>query len=285
LTPPDGGAKILLRAALWMFPDLTQWPALTPEAWPWTALLMGLVVGSFANVCVYRLPLRRSLARPGSACPGCAAPIRWFDNVPVLSWILLRGRCRRCGIRISVRYPLVELTNGLLYLGLARVFPPGPHAVLSMVFVSALLVLSLIDLDWHILPDAITLPGTALGVLASFLPGPPGPLESALSAGGAYAAFALVAWLARRHYGEEALGQGDWKLAAMLGAFLGWRALLLTVFFACLAGAIVGLTLIAAGRGSRRTHIPLGTFLGAAGIAAVFVAQPVVEWYRGLLNG
>jgi leader peptidase (prepilin peptidase)/N-methyltransferase len=259
--------------------------SLEPWAWPWTALLLGLVVGSFANVCVYRLPLQRSLMRPRSACPGCGAQIRWFDNVPVLSWILLRARCRRCGARISARYPLVEAANGLLYFGLALLMPPGLQAAASMAFVTALLVLSLIDLDWHILPDVVTLPGTALGLLASLLPGPPAPLESALSAAGAYAGFALVARLARWHYGEEALGQGDWKLAAMLGAFLGWRALLVTVFFACLAGAVVGLSLIALGRGSRRTHIPLGTFLGAAGIAAVFVAQPVVEWYRGLLSG
>jgi len=268
-----------------MLPEPTQWPALTPTAWPWTALLLGLVVGSFANVCVHRLPRRRSLARPGSACPHCGAAIRWFDNVPVLSWVLLRARCRRCGGRISARYPLVEAVNGLLYLGLALLMPPGLEAVVSMVFVTALLVLSLIDFDWHMLPDAITLPGTALGLLASLLPGPPGPLESVLSAAGGYLAFALVARVARWHYGEEALGQGDWKLAAMLGAFLGWRSLLVTVFFACLAGAVVGLLLIAIGRGSRRTHIPLGTFLGAAGIIAVFVAEPVIAWYRGLLDG
>src|SRR5262245_31089943 len=129
--------------------------SLEPWAWPWTALLLGLVVGSFANVCVYRLPQRRSLMRPGSACPGCGAPIRWFDNVPVLSWMLLRARCRRCGRRISVRYPLVEAANGALYLGLASLLPPGPRAFASMAFVTALLVLALIDLDWHILPDVI----------------------------------------------------------------------------------------------------------------------------------
>ena len=259
--------------------------SLEPWAWPWTALLLGLVVGSFANVCVYRLPLRRSLMRPGSACPGCGAPVRWYDNVPVLSWLLLRARCRSCRARISVRYPLVEAANGALYCGLAFLMPPSVRAFASMAFVTALLVLALIDLDWHILPDVITLPGTALGLLASLLPGPPSPLESALSAAGGYLSFWAVARAAHWYYGEEALGQGDWKMAAMLGAFLGWRALLVTVFFACLAGALVGLALIALGRGSRKTHIPLGTFLGIAGIAAVFAAEPVVVWYRGLLEG
>ncbi len=259
--------------------------ALEAWAWPWTALLMGLVVGSFANVCVYRLPLQRSLMRPGSACPGCGTPIKWWDNVPVLSWILLRARCRRCGVRISVRYPLVEAVNGALYFGLARFMPSSPRAAISMVFVTALLVLTLIDLDWQILPDVITLPGIALGLLASLLPGPPTPLESALSAAGGYLAFALVARAAEWYYAQEALGQGDWKMAAMLGAFLGWRALLVTVFLACLAGALVGLALMALRRSSRLTRIPLGTFLGMAGIIAVFAAEPVVAWYRGFLEG
>jgi leader peptidase (prepilin peptidase)/N-methyltransferase len=256
-----------------------------PWAWPWTAFALGLVVGSFANVAVYRLPLQRSLARPGSACPSCGTPIRWYDNVPVLSWILLRGRCRRCRAPISARYPLVELANGLFYFTLARLLPPGPQAAISMVFVTALLVLSLIDLDHQILPDVITLPGTAIGLLASWLPGPPGPLESFLSALGGYLVFALVALVARWYYGEEALGQGDWKMAALLGAFLGWRALLVTVFLACLTGAVVGLAMIALGRGSRLTRIPLGTFLGLAGILAVFAANPMIAWYRGLLDG
>jgi leader peptidase (prepilin peptidase)/N-methyltransferase len=259
--------------------------SLEPWAWPWTALLLGLVVGSFANVVVYRLPLERSLSRPGSACPACGAPIRWYDNVPVLSWLLLRARCRRCGARISARYPLVELANGLLYFALARLLPPGVHAALSMAFVTALLVLSLIDLDHQILPDAITLPGTAIGILASLAPGPPGPLESVLTAAGGYLGFAAVALVARWYYGEDALGQGDWKMAALLGAFLGWRALLVTVFLACLTGALAGLSLIALGRGSRLTRIPLGTFLGLAGIVAVFAADPVITWYAGLLDG
>jgi leader peptidase (prepilin peptidase)/N-methyltransferase len=259
--------------------------SLEPWAWPWTALLLGLVVGSFANVVVYRLPLERSLSRPGSACPACAAPIRWYDNVPVLSWLVLRARCRRCGARISARYPLVELANGLLYFALACLLPPSAHAALSMAFVTALLVLSLIDLDHQILPDAITLPGTAIGIVASLLPGPPAPLESVLSAAGGYLAFAAVALVARWYNGEDALGQGDWKMAALLGAFLGWRALLVTVFLACLTGALAGLGLIALGRGSRLTRIPLGTFLGLAGIVAVFAADPVIAWYAGLLDG
>jgi len=267
-----------------MWSELARWPALAPEAWPWTALVLGLVVGSFANVVVYRLPLRRSLSRPGSACPACGTPIRPWDNVPVVSWLLLRGRCRKCRAGISVRYPLVEATNGALYYALARQVPPGLQAALAMVFVTALLVLSLIDLDWQILPDAITLPGTAIALVASFLPGPPSPLESALSAAGGYLAFAAVAAAAKAYYGQEALGQGDWKMAALLGAFLGWRALLVTVFLACLGGALVGLLLIALGRGSRSTRIPLGTFLGLAGILALFSAGALVDWYRHFFN-
>jgi leader peptidase (prepilin peptidase)/N-methyltransferase len=259
--------------------------SLEPWAWPWTALLLGLVVGSFANVCVYRLPLQRSLSRPGSACPACGTPIRWYDNVPVLSWLLLRARCRRCRARISARYPLVELANGLIYFALARLLPPGPHAALIMAFATALLVLSLIDLDHQFLPDVITLPGIVIGFAASWLNGPPSPLDSALSAAGGYLGFALVAWAAGLYYKEMALGPGDWKMAAMIGAVLGWRALLFTVFFACLGGALVGVALIALGRGTGRTKIPLGTFLGLAAIVAVFAADPVIAWYAGLLDG
>jgi leader peptidase (prepilin peptidase)/N-methyltransferase len=250
-----------------------------------TALLLGLVFGSFANVCIYRLPLGLSVVHPPSRCPACGTLIKAYDNLPVLGWLVLRGRCRACRAPISWRYPAVEATNGLLWLALAWLHRATPRTFVEMALVTALLVLSLIDLEHQILPDVITLPGTAAGLLASLLPGPPAPLESVLTAAGAYVGFAAIARAALWYYGQEALGQGDWKMAALLGAFLGWRALLVTVFLACLTGALVGLTLIALGRGSRTTKIPLGTFLGLAGIAAVFAAAPAIAWYSGLLHG
>ena len=256
-----------------------------PALWPWLALAVGLVVGSFSNVCIHRLPERQSVVRPRSRCPRCGAPIGAADNVPILSYLFLRGRCRACRATISPRYPLVEAANGAMYFALARLMGPTPAAVVAMAFVTALLILTLIDYDHQLLPDAITLPGIAVGLAASFLPGPPTPLSSAVAAAGGYLAFWAVAKAYERTRGMEGLGQGDWKMTAMLGAFLGWEKLLLTVFVATLAGTVVGLALMAFGGRSGRHALPLGTFLGIAAIAVVFSGQPVLDWYRGLLRG
>jgi len=256
-----------------------------PALWPWLALAVGLVVGSFSNVCIHRLPERQSVVRPRSRCPRCGAPIGAADNVPILSYLVLRGRCRACRATISPRYPLVEAANGAMYFALARLMGPTPAAAVAMAFVTALLILTLIDYDHQLLPDAITLPGIAVSLAASFLPGPPTPLSSALAAAGGYLAFWAVAKAYERTRGMEGLGQGDWKMTAMLGAFLGWEKLLLTVFVATLAGTVVGLALMSFGGRSGRHALPLGTFLGIAAIAVVFSGQPVLDWYRGLLRG
>jgi leader peptidase (prepilin peptidase)/N-methyltransferase len=252
------------------------------QVWPWAALPFGVVFGSFANVLIHRLPRGESVVHPPSACPRCGAAIRARDNLPILSWLLLRGRCRRCRAPISVRYPLVELANGLLWLLAAHLSGPTLRAAVLCLLATALLVLALIDLEHQLLPDAITLPGTALGLAASFLPGSPlSPLEAALSALGGYLLFALVArgWQAWR--GVEALGQGDWKMAAMLGAFFGWRGLLLTVFLATLSGSLVGGVLIARRRGGMQSKLPLGSFLGVAGLAVLYGGRELLAWYAG----
>jgi leader peptidase (prepilin peptidase)/N-methyltransferase len=248
--------------------------------WPFLAFALGLIVGSFANVCIHRLPLEQSIVHPGSHCPRCGTPITAVDNIPLLSYLLLLGRCRVCRAPISARYPLVELGNGLLYLGVAVVEGPGPHAVVTMAFVTALGVLALIDLDHKMLPNVITLPGIAFGLAASLLAGPPTPLASAVSAAVGYGAFMAIAraWEALR--GIEALGQGDWKMAAMLGAFFGWEKLLVTVFLATLAGSVVGVVaMVTHGRGLK-DQLPLGTFLGAAGVTVVFAGDLLVDTYR-----
>ena len=258
---------------------------LRPPLWEWTAAAMGLVVGSFANVCIHRIPLGQSIGSPPSSCPSCGAPIRPWDNVPVVSFLLLRGRCRRCRTPISARYPLVEAANGLAWWGVAAVYGPTAGAGVAMALVTALLVLSLIDLDHHLLPNVITRPGIAAGLAASaLLPGPPSALEACLAAAGGYLAFFAVAEAYRRTRGIEGLGQGDWKLAAMLGAFLGWQKMLLTIFVASVAGTIVGGLLIAFAGRDGRYALPLGTFLGFAGIAVVLAGDPVLAWYSGLFH-
>lgn len=259
---------------------------LRTPAFETTALLLGLVVGSFANVCIHRLPRGQSVVRPPSRCPACGAGIRAYDNLPVLGWLLLGGRCRSCRAPISWRYPLVEAANGLLWLALAILRGPSPRALVEMGLVSALLVLALVDLEHQLLPDAITLPGIAVGIGASFLPGSPvQPLTAVLAAAGGYLAFAAVAKLYEKTRGVEGLGQGDWKLAALLGAFLGWQEMLLTVLVASLAGTLVGVLLIALKGRDMRYALPFGTFLGAAGVLAVFVGDSLLGWYRGLFGG
>jgi leader peptidase (prepilin peptidase)/N-methyltransferase len=258
-------------------------PLLDPPLLPWLALALGLIVGSFANVLVHRLPIGLSVVSPRSRCPSCGRPIRAIENVPILSWLALRGRCRGCRAPISIRYPLVEAANGAGYFALAWWLGAQPRTAVFMGFLTALLVLALIDFDHHLLPDAITLPGTAAGLLASLLPGPPSPLESALSAAGGYLAFGAVAFAYRRARGVEGLGRGDWKMAAMLGAFLGWQGLLLTVLVASLSGTLVGLALMARGRPARH-ELPLGTFLAIAGIVTLFAGQPILSWYGNLLR-
>jgi leader peptidase (prepilin peptidase)/N-methyltransferase len=265
-------------------PDWTL--LLRSPAFETTALLLGLVVGSFANVCVYRLPRRQSIVSPPSRCPSCGALIRARDNVPILSWLALRGRCRSCRAPISPRYPAVEAANGLLWLALAVLRGPRAQTFVAMALVTALLVLSLIDLDHQLLPDAITLPGIAAGLAASFLPGSPvRPLGALLAAAGGWLAFAAVAKAYQRLRGVEGLGQGDWKMAAMLGAFLGWPPMLLTVLLASVAGTLVGLGAVALRGRDMRYALPLGTFLGAAGIVTVFFGDAMLAWYRGVLGG
>lgn len=267
-----------LRDTMWERASLV----LSTPFWEWTALALGLIVGSFANVCIHRLPRRESLGMPPSRCPHCQTRIRPWDNVPVLSYVLLRGRCRACRAPISARYPMVEAANGAAYFALAVLMGPYVRTFVLMAFVTALLVLTLIDLEHQILPNVITIPGIAVGIGASLLPGSPiGVVESLASAAGGFLVFAAFGEGWKRLRGEEAMGMGDWKMAAMLGAFLGWRKLLLTVFLGSLLGSIVGLLLIAFWAGSGRTKIPFGTFLGLGAIAAVFVGDFLIAWYGG----
>jgi leader peptidase (prepilin peptidase)/N-methyltransferase len=249
--------------------------------WPVYAALLGLIVGSFANVCIHRLPLGASIVRPPSACPHCGSLIRAIDNIPLVSYALLLGRCRSCRAPISPRYPAVEAANGLAYLWLALSLGPTPRTALAMAFFTALLVLGLIDLDHQILPDAITLPGIAFGVLAALaLGGWRGAAASLASAAGGFVVMWAVATVARWHYGEEALGMGDWKMAAMMGAFLGWQKLLLAVLLGTAAGSIVGVALVVFRGVGGRHKLPLGTFLALGGMAALVAGEPILAWYR-----
>lgn len=237
----------------------------------------GLALGSFLNVVIHRLPRGTSLLRPGSHCPSCGAPVRWFDNVPVLSFLALGGRCRSCRARISLRYPLVELASGALAVAAMARFGLSLVGVEAAVLALLLLPLALIDLEHHLLPDLLTLPGIALGLAFSAMGGLASLRDAAIGAalGAALPLLVIVAYRAVR--GVEGMGLGDVKLLAMIGSHLGWLGMLLTLCLGACAGALVGLALILAGRGRADTELPFGTFLAAAGLVVLFFAATLLR--------
>lgn len=242
--------------------------------------LLGLVFGSFFNVVIYRLPRGQSLWKPGSRCPKCGRPVRPIDNVPVVSWLILRGRCRDCGNPISIQYPIVEAVTAIVFLVIAWMTPVGPLLVSRLVLASALIVLFVIDLELQILPNAITLPGIAVGFAFSLF-APPGWLNSLIGiaiGGGLLYAIAAAYYVWRR---QEGMGMGDVKMLAMIGAFLGWEAVVVTLILSTIAGAVVGIALMAGGRGTMKVALPFGTFLALGAFAAMLYGDALVDWYAG----
>jgi leader peptidase (prepilin peptidase)/N-methyltransferase len=242
--------------------------------------LLGLSVGSFLNVCVHRLPRRQSLVHPGSRCPHCGYELRWYDNIPVLSYLLLRGQCRKCRQPIAIRYPALELVTLILFLVHGAVFGWTALLAVRLVFACAMVVLFAIDLEHHLLPDAVTLPGIVAGLLVSTVL-PPGLLDSLLGLliGGG------VLWLIGEAYfrysGQEGMGGGDVKMLAMIGAFLGWKLVLVTLVLSSVAGSLIGLLVIAFRRGGLKYALPYGTFLALGALAASLVGERLVNWYVG----
>ena len=239
------------------------------------AALGGLIIGSFLNVVAHRLPRGESLVRPGSRCPGCGTAIAPYDNVPVLSWLALRGRCRHCAAPISARYPLVELVTGALWAAVVLTQDAPIDVALGLLLVTALVPIALIDLERRIIPNRITLPAAVAAILAGVVLHPAGVPEQLL-AGLAAGGFFLVAAVAY----PRGMGMGDVKLAGVLGLYLG-RAAAPAIFIALLAGVLVG-TLVIARKGARegrKTAVPFGPFLALGGIAALFVGEALVDAY------
>lgn len=246
--------------------------------------LMGLVVGSYLNVLVHRLPLGVSTVTPRSRCPACGAAIRARDNLPILSWLLLRGRCRDCGTPISARYPLVEAATGLAFAGAVARFGPGRRAVVAALLATLLVALAAIDFDHFLLPDRLTLTGLAAG-LAAQLVLDDGSLARGLAGALVGAGLLLTlagAWELAR--GVEGMGLGDVKMLAMIGAFLGVGGVMVTLVVGTLSGSIAGLTMVARGRGDLQAKLPFGVFLAAGGLVALYAGEPLVRAYLGLLG-
>ncbi|MCL4491853.1 MAG: prepilin peptidase [Nitrospirae bacterium] len=264
--------------------------------------VFGLIVGSFLNVCIYRLPRDISVVRPPSACPLCTTRIRPWENIPVVSFLFLRGKCRHCGELISIRYPLVELLNGIFYVSVFRHFGPGWHLPFLLALASAMVVITFIDLDFQVIPDVITLPGIIVGIVGAslFIPDPfltadVGPripdfinfqpaiinhqaivgfknsLIGLLLGGGL---FYLIAVLSR-----GGMGGGDIKMMAMVGAFMGWKAVLLTTFLGSLTGSVVGIFLMIAKGKGRKAKIPFGPFLALGALITLFLGGNILRWY------
>jgi leader peptidase (prepilin peptidase)/N-methyltransferase len=244
---------------------------------------IGLAVGSFLNVCIHRLPKGSSIANPPSSCPNCGYTLRWYDNIPVLSYLWLRGRCRSCRAPISIRYPIVEVITMLVFLLHLYVFGWSALMAVRLVFACALIVLFAIDLEHHLLPNIITLPGIAVGLIFSVIV-PPGIRDALLGAilGGG------VLWLIGEAYfrfsGQEGMGGGDVKMLAMVGAFLGWQLVLVTLVTSSVAGSLIGMLVIAFRRGGLKYALPYGTFLALGALVSSIAGDLIINWYVGLYS-
>jgi len=246
------------------------------------ALLFGLIIGSFLNVCIYRIPREQSIVHPPSSCTACGAPIKPWDNIPLLSYLLLAGKCRKCGVKISLRYPVVELLNGVMYAAVVLHFGIGWYLPLLFALVSAMVVITFIDLDFQIIPDVITLPGMFIGLAAAhFLLPDPFARYSVLGfsnsliglfAGGV--SFYLIAILSK-----GGMGGGDVKMMAMVGAFMGWKGVFLTTLVGSLTGSLVGIALMIFKGKGRKTKIPFGPFLALGSLVTLFFGRTIIDWY------
>lgn len=269
------------------------------------AAALGLIVGSYLNVVIYRVPRDLSTVRPRSTCPGCGQPIRAFDNIPVLSFLVLRGRCRNCGAPIHWRYPAIEALTAALFVATFLRFGPSWGALGGALFCALMLALAAIDVEHYILPDRITLPYTAVGIaLQSLLVWAPAPSwllglagglgwsgdeRVAAVLGGAFGA-ALGAGIIFAIWGgwylvrkEEGMGLGDLKMLALIGAFVGWPGVLVCLFFSSLSGAFIGLALLPFSSEGMKTRLPFGFFLALGALITLFAGPEIVTWYAGLL--
>ncbi|MGL1932815.1 MAG: prepilin peptidase [Desulfotalea sp.] len=248
--------------------------------------LFGAIVGSFLNVVILRLPQEGgSVVFPASHCPKCKHPLASYDNIPIISYIFLRGKCRYCKCRISIQYPIVELTMGLLSICLFHQFGLTITSLGYFFFLAALLVIIVIDMQLQIIPDKISLPGIVLGLAFSFINPLVTPLDSLIGtlAGGGF--LYAIAWGYLVIRKQEGMGGGDIKLLAMLGAWLGWQSLLFIVFFSSFIGAIIGVIAIKVQKEDSSYRIPFGPFLSGAAICFLFFSTEIIHYFTLYLNG
>jgi leader peptidase (prepilin peptidase)/N-methyltransferase len=247
--------------------------------WHIISIILGAMVGSFLNVCIYRLPKEESIIWPGSHCPHCKKPIKVYDNIPLISYVLLKGRCRYCQKPISYQYPLIEGITALSSLFLFMRFGPSLSYLIYFVFVASLMVITVIDLYHQIIPDVISLPGIGVGLLASLIIPQIAFFDSMkgvlLGGGTLFIVGNLYQWLFKR----EGMGGGDVKLLAMIGAFLGWKAVILTILLSSLIGSITGIIIMVLKGKDFKYAIPFGPFLSLGAVIALFYQNEIISWY------
>ena len=247
------------------------------------SFLFGLILGSFANVCIYRIPLKKSLIYPSSTCPSCGEKIRFYDNIPILSYLILGAKCRNCGTRISIRYPVVELIFGILSLAIFTRYGLSYQYFIYVLFLGALVVCTFIDIDHQIIPDVISIPGILAGFGASLLFSNITWLDSLIGIVGGGGSLYLIAVIFEYLTGKEGMGGGDIKLLAMIGGWLGWQALPLVILISSFTGTIIGGGALVISRKGYSARIPFGPFLSLGTVIYFFFGHEIIRWYSGFL--
>ncbi len=244
-----------------------------------TAFTFGACIGSFLNVCIWRLPESKSIVTPASKCPRCNTPIRFYDNIPIISYIFLKGKCRTCREPISIRYPLVEFLTGLVAMATTIKFGISVESLIYFIFIAALIVTTFIDIDHQIIPDSISLPGIPIGVLSCLAIDSLQFKDSLLGVLIGGGILFIIAWSYHFFTGKEGMGGGDIKLLAMIGAFTGWKGVLFTIFVSSLTGTIIGVTLMLLARKNLKFAVPFGPFLAIGAVLYVFFGPELISWY------
>ena len=243
--------------------------------------ILGLIVGSFSNVCIYRIPRNESIIYPASHCPKCHSNISPKDNIPLLSYILLKGRCRNCKSKISIQYPIVELLTGLIYLIIYLTYGLSIQTLIYIILSSALIIVAFIDLNEQIVPDAISLPGIVIGFIISFFVPYISFINSALGVLVGGGIILIIGLAGSVIFKKEAMGGGDVKLAAMIGAFLGWRYIIISLFLGFFLGALAGIVLILSKIKSREDVVPFGPFIVLGSFITLLWGDKIISWYLG----
>lgn len=245
-----------------------------------SAFVIGAALGSFLNVCIVRLPADESVVRPASRCPRCGEAIAWYDNIPVLSWLILRGRCRRCREPISWQYPLVELFTATIWMAAAWWWGPTVTALSGALFATILLGIAVTDARHYLIPDEYTLGGLVIGLALSLFGGYRGLLDAVIGAALGFSLLFVVGVVGRWMFKEEAMGGGDVKMMAMVGAFVGWKGVLLTIFLGALVGSIVFVPLTL----RKKRLVPFGVFLAVGAVVTLVAGDAVITWYLNFVQ-